>query len=272
MKNKYLIGEVSNFFNISKDALRYYDKFGLITPKKDELNGYRYYTEEDIVKLPYLISLKELDMPLEEIKLMLYHKSLREMTSIFKNQENVIDNKIKKLEKIKNTIIEYEEDFNKAINYINKFEIVENPLFIYKVQNYELDENMINILKEFNPYANMLSIKYSVILNTNCFDELKLGENMNYAISGISTNDTEDIVLENNCKRFKKRKCIYTVIKAENDIKADDLTALQDYLSANNIQVTDNILARALAFESVQNTSIDYYELWVPIDGNKKIP
>ncbi|WP_097027153.1 MerR family transcriptional regulator [Clostridium peptidivorans] len=265
MKNKYLIGEVSNFFNISKDALRYYDKFGLIKPKKDELNGYRYYDEEDIVKLSYLTSLKELDMPLEDIKFILYHKSLSEINNIFKNQENVIDNKIKKLEKIKNTIVEYKEDFNKAMNYINKFKVIESPLFIYKVENYELDENMINILKEFNPDANMVSIRYSVILDNHCFDEIKLGENMKYAISGIITNDAEHIMLGSNCNKFSKRKCIYTVIKAENDIKADDLAELKDYLSDNNIQVNDDILARAIAFESVENASIDYYEMWIPI-------
>lgn len=265
MKNKYLIGEVSNFFNISKDALRYYDKLGLITPKKDEINGYRYYTEDDIVKLPYLTALKELDIPLEDIKFILCHKSLGEIVDIFKNQESIIDNKIKKLEKIKNTIIEYNKDFNKVINYINKFEVMENPLFIYKVENYELDENMVNILNEFNPDNNMVSIRYSVILNNNCFDEVKLYENMKYAISGISTNDAKHIIVDNNCKIFKKRKCLYTVIKAENDIKTDDLTELKNYLSDNAIQVTDDILARAVAFESIKKTSIDYYEMWIPI-------
>lgn len=34
MKNKYMVGEVSKFLNISKDTLRYYDQIGIVTPKR----------------------------------------------------------------------------------------------------------------------------------------------------------------------------------------------------------------------------------------------
>ncbi len=44
MRDMFLIGELAKLFNISTDTLRYYDKIGLLKPKYDKDNGYRYYT------------------------------------------------------------------------------------------------------------------------------------------------------------------------------------------------------------------------------------
>lgn len=34
MKKEYTIGEISNLYNLSPDALRHYEKKGLLNPKK----------------------------------------------------------------------------------------------------------------------------------------------------------------------------------------------------------------------------------------------
>lgn len=65
---KYLIKDASKKLNISIYTLRYYDKEGL-TPfvKKDE-NGIRKYTEEDLEWIRMLINLRDIDMPISNIK------------------------------------------------------------------------------------------------------------------------------------------------------------------------------------------------------------
>ena len=47
MGKEYSIGETAALLNISRDALRFYEKKKLVMPRKRE-NGYRYYTEADI--------------------------------------------------------------------------------------------------------------------------------------------------------------------------------------------------------------------------------
>lgn len=64
---KYTISQISKELNISTDTLRYYDKEELIIPKRAE-NGYRYYSENDICKLKYLLVMKYSDFTLSEIK------------------------------------------------------------------------------------------------------------------------------------------------------------------------------------------------------------
>ena len=65
---EYLIKDASKKLNISIYTLRYYDKEGL-TPfvRKDE-NGVRKYTEEDLEWIRMLINLRDIDMPISNIK------------------------------------------------------------------------------------------------------------------------------------------------------------------------------------------------------------
>lgn len=65
---EYFIKDASKKLNISIYTLRYYDKEGL-TPfvKKDE-NGVRKYTDEDLEWIRMLINLRDIDMPISNIK------------------------------------------------------------------------------------------------------------------------------------------------------------------------------------------------------------
>ena len=53
-KTEYLIGDVAQMVGLSRDALRFYEKKGVINDRK-KYNGYRYYSEEDIYKLMYIL-------------------------------------------------------------------------------------------------------------------------------------------------------------------------------------------------------------------------
>ena len=56
-----LIGEIADFFGISRKAIRLYEKKGIIKPVKvDAANGYRYYSAEQVQQLNALLELKVL--------------------------------------------------------------------------------------------------------------------------------------------------------------------------------------------------------------------
>lgn len=64
-----LIGEIAAFFNVSRKAIRLYEKKGIIKPAKvDVENGYRYYSAEQVQQLNALLELKALGFSLDEIK------------------------------------------------------------------------------------------------------------------------------------------------------------------------------------------------------------
>lgn len=66
-KQEYLIGDIAVITGISRDMLRFYEKKGILTPKKKD-NGYRYYTEDDLYLLVRFLFSKRLNMGLDAIK------------------------------------------------------------------------------------------------------------------------------------------------------------------------------------------------------------
>lgn len=64
---KYTIKQVSKITGITSDSLRYYDKLGIVSPKRSE-NGYRYYDEDDLYRLQYTAVMKYAQFTLSEIK------------------------------------------------------------------------------------------------------------------------------------------------------------------------------------------------------------
>lgn len=67
------IKEVQEKLKISSYTLRYYEKMGLIQPYRDE-NGYRNYNEEDIHKIERIMFLRDINVPIEDIKDILDNK------------------------------------------------------------------------------------------------------------------------------------------------------------------------------------------------------
>lgn len=70
--NLMLIGEIAEFFNVSRKAIRLYEKKGIMKPVEvDPSNGYRYYSAEQVQQLNALLELKAYGFSLDEIKTVL---------------------------------------------------------------------------------------------------------------------------------------------------------------------------------------------------------
>lgn len=60
------IKELAELTGVSVRTLHHYDKIGLLVPQKDDRNGYRIYSENDVDKLQQILFFKELDFPLKK--------------------------------------------------------------------------------------------------------------------------------------------------------------------------------------------------------------
>jgi len=65
----YSIGEISKIVNISIDTLRYYDQIGLLKPYHvDDKTRYRYFSEQQIRELIFIIEMKQYGLSLDAIR------------------------------------------------------------------------------------------------------------------------------------------------------------------------------------------------------------
>lgn len=63
-----LINEVCSIVGLSRKSIRYYEEEGLLNPKRNYNNDYRVYDEDNIRSLRIIKFLRELDVPISDIK------------------------------------------------------------------------------------------------------------------------------------------------------------------------------------------------------------
>lgn len=93
MKDLYKIHEIARLFHLHPDTLRYYEEKGLLHPVRGESN-YRMYTIQDVCTLNVIRSLRELDLPTEEIRAYLERRSVEETLAFLNRQEALLEEKL----------------------------------------------------------------------------------------------------------------------------------------------------------------------------------
>lgn len=89
-KDLMLIGELADFFGISRKAIRIYEKKGIIKPVEiDAANGYRYYSTEQVQQLNAVLELKAMGFSLDEIKTIIDGETTKEqlLAALAKKQQ-----------------------------------------------------------------------------------------------------------------------------------------------------------------------------------------
>jgi DNA-binding transcriptional MerR regulator len=97
----FQIGELARLQNISNQTLIYYDRTGLLKAKTDPVNGYRYYSQDDIYKLDTINSLKESGMTLKGIKNYLETESTEKTLNLLEEQVLHLEKSIIRMKDIK---------------------------------------------------------------------------------------------------------------------------------------------------------------------------
>jgi DNA-binding transcriptional MerR regulator len=64
---KYSVNQVSKLSGVSVRTLHYYDEIALLKPMGLAKNGYRFYGEEELLKLQHILFFRELEFPLKKI-------------------------------------------------------------------------------------------------------------------------------------------------------------------------------------------------------------
>ena len=90
------VKEVAKIAGLSERALRHYDNIGLLVPKKRSSAGYRLYDDEDLKRLRAIVFLKEMEIPLSQIKEIL-DAGKRDYNSVLKAQKEKLVRKVNKL-------------------------------------------------------------------------------------------------------------------------------------------------------------------------------
>lgn len=98
MKNYYKISEISKLYGIGPDSLRYYEKLGILRPRRDT-NGYRLYSLKELYKLNMIRDLRSLDFSMGQIREYLEKQSITNTLSLLYEEQTLLHEHIRELKK-----------------------------------------------------------------------------------------------------------------------------------------------------------------------------
>ncbi|CUB19103.1 HTH-type transcriptional regulator AdhR [Bacillus safensis] len=112
--NAYSIKQASKKTGLTEDAIRYYEKIGLLPYAKRKRNGHRIYDEENIELMELIICLKKTGMSLNEMKNILQYPVKYKLSSV---------------PELKRTLLEYKEKVMKQIHDLQRIvEFIDSKL------------------------------------------------------------------------------------------------------------------------------------------------
>ena len=99
----YTIKQLADMASVTTRTLRYYDQIGLLVPASTGGNGYRYYDRESLLRLQQILFLRELDVPLKEIRGLLSQPDL-DLQVVLCRHRTALDGRRKRMQKLIETI------------------------------------------------------------------------------------------------------------------------------------------------------------------------
>lgn len=150
MKKYFTIGETAKINNISIQALRLYDKMGLLKPAfVDQESNYRYYSIDQFMYIDLIKYSKTMGAPLKEIRDVLQKKDIGTLLSFIKKQQRTVKKEIVRLKNISNAMVHIENKIKYAMDLKKTNEIyyrnIDKRFVIYTLLNKEDKKSDVEI-------------------------------------------------------------------------------------------------------------------------------
>lgn len=115
------IGEISKKTGLSVDAIRFYEKSGLIKRLSRTSGGYREFNSDAVASIEFISHCRSLDIPIIEIKKLLNvrsgsEKSCRQANEVIDEQLKKLRIRIKELKKLEKNLSQIRSVCNEEID------------------------------------------------------------------------------------------------------------------------------------------------------------
>lgn len=127
---RYRIGELAEFFGMTKPGIRYLEQQGIIRSVRDERNGYRYYPREEITHLKLIRSYQAVGFTLEEAQSMMYETLRADIANRLDEKIHELEEKETQLRRMRQMLIEQQKATRSILDREASYEIVQRPEYL----------------------------------------------------------------------------------------------------------------------------------------------
>lgn len=266
---KYKIGTVSSLLGISSEAIRLYERTGVIKTVRDEVSGYRFLGHLDITALFRARTYRQYGFSLNETEQLLNAETLTDIRKSMTLRREDLEKEICR----KQLMLGYLDELRTVIDSIeeqeNRCRIVTGPhlLLLPFMHNSELllskkESGLFETWADYTPFVFMSHrTDYKALLRgeQNMFTSL--------AIEKRYAELLEMPVKDEHISEIPSRRCVYTIVREDgfghNEKKC--LAHALEYIEENQLVVTGDPVTRTFIAHKVKDDYIRYREVWFPI-------
>jgi DNA-binding transcriptional MerR regulator len=132
---QWYVNELSKLTKVSVRTLHHYDKIGLLKPSLRRPNGYRLYSEADLLKLQQIIALKFFGFELSRIKILMQEEI--NIFDHFRAQQQLLEQQVRSLQVASQTLeaILRESRSNKSVPWKTILKLIEDYQMTKELKN-----------------------------------------------------------------------------------------------------------------------------------------
>lgn len=260
MLKKYSVNDISKYFSIPKQTIRFFEDKGLIHSHRNPDNGYRYYTYEDINQIFDLIVFHPLNFKIQELNTLLNEADSNDYMNMLEQKKTELQAQIDHLKALTKQVNSTIQDSQQVQNKIDKpFEIVTCPQLV------------IDDLTNYSPNGVLFTTPYQ--------KENKRIKNVCFRCQLSPAHKVTDyqwgfILKKHNRGTFTlmPQPAIHEIINlgSEGEMVIKLNQKLAEYHENTNYRLGNQIVGKLLLRCHSNGIRQRYAEIWVPIAGKGK--
>ena len=261
------VSEAANYIGLSNDTLRYYESMGIVTPQRDEENGYRVY---DDWALHFLMDAKwyrSFGFPLSDVTGILQSDSLPDILHKCYRQQSRLLHIIKDYQNCSRMLYLLVERIGRIDSSFGKFSYTVSPAVIYQRHQRNPDKAYGSTLRRWKDL--FPNVNHTFLMYPTEFADL-LPESEPYFGFSISASDAVEHGIEPAppAHYVSSMNCLYTVFRAEEAGTFIDSFRSQvlEPVEKMGKRITDSIWGNLIVRYHEDGRLFRYFEVWIPVD------
>jgi len=266
---KYTTGDIARLYGMTLDAVRFYEKKGLLPADDKRDTRYRAYSRGDLISMWQNRCLIKMGIPLADINKFVNNRSLEQAVGYLKEHIDVLNEEIQRLQRQCRYVTDYYEVMDELKRRIEKFSVEESAAFVGK----DIKNGVVQAETWFQDHFSGASTDLISVLK-QCPEKVDLSEYNSADSLTSARNSAIHIYLAAKCREEDIQKqapdffwpaqtCIHTIIKTNYDEL--DFSPIYEYARCHNYRHTGDTIVRLLFRERHENEFLDYYEVWYAV-------
>ena len=265
---RYKIGEVARILGISTDLNRYYEKKGVVKPRKDRANRYRYYDVSDVNLLIDCIWYKRMGFGIEEIGRMSDAESKGDLVTRLMSRSEEISENIRYQEMLLARMLSLTDSIARVKDGVGVCDLRPNREFLYYLnRSNEIFENTAELraLNEewsrYMPFTKRLfHIGARALAGEN--DDFRWG----YSI-GMEYASHYSVEAAPPVTKMEENLCVHAAftVHDKNCFTPRRLDFMKDYAAENKLRPCGFAFGNLVCSVMEEGLLTGYFEAWMPV-------